>query len=443
MAGKDPDDPRLAARLVALKGPVKSPRRVNPYLLAGITGLAGACIGAYLVAFAPDATQPGETLPASTASEFQNDTGLDNFRPTGEDVNPLPQAASPQPGEELDALRATIARLEAQIANLKANPVTVTDDAALSTLREQLAEVKAKAAERDTAFDAMKVENDRLAAQLEAAALIGDQSDAASEAAARAADEAARREAELAQRRAEAEALAAAQISSDMVAFRDSAGGDPAGGAAGEGRTYSGDEVFLRDGAGSAEVRQSEIIANPSHTIMQGTLIEAALETAISSDLAGNIVAQVSQDVWSYDMSRVLIPRGSKLFGRYDSDVDIGQRRVLIAWDRLVTTDGQSVQLAAYGTDRMGRSGLPGKVRTHFLQRFGSAAVVSIIGAAPNALAAKASDKSTADTVQNVGDNLNDAVGTVLEQYLTIAPTISIDQGAVVMVRIDADIELF
>ena len=110
---------------------------------------------------------------------------------------------------------------------------------------------------------------------------------------------------------------------------------------------------------------------------------------------------------------------------------------------RSVTTDGQSVELAAYGTDRIGRSGLPGKVRTHFLQRFGSAAVVSIIGAAPAAVAANATDKSTADTVQNVGDNLNDAVGTVLEQYLTMSPTISVDQGAVVMVQIDADIELF
>ena len=445
MAGQTQDDPRLAARLEVLKGPIKSPRRVNPYLLAGITGLAGAGIGAYLVAFAPDPTPTGEVLSASTAREFQDGIGLDNFRPTGDEATALPQVAAPPPSEDLDALRATIARLEAQIGDLKAHPATVTDEAALTALRDQLAEVKAKATERDTAFDAIKVENDRLAAQLEAAALIGDKSDAESEAAARAADVVARREAELAKRRAEAEALATAQISSDMVAFRDSAGSNAtgAGGTAGEGRTYTGDEAFLRAGATPSSARQSEVIANPSHTIMQGTLIEAALETAINSDLAGTIAAQVSQDVWSFDMSRVLIPRGSKLFGRYDSDVDLGQRRVLIAWDRLVTTDGQSVQLAAYGTDRIGRSGLPGKVRTHFLQRFGSAAVVSILGAAPAAVAANATDKSTADTVQNVGDNLNDSVGTVLEQYLTIAPTISVDQGAVVMVRIDADIELF
>lgn len=185
------------------------------------------------------------------------------------------------------------------------------------------------------------------------------------------------------------------------------------------------------------------MIANPGHTIMQGTLIEAALETALSSDLQGNVVAQVSHDVWSFDMSRVLIPRGSKLFGRYDSDVDLGQRRVLIAWDRLVTSDGQSVELAAYGTDRVGRSGLPAKVRSHFLQRFGSAALISIIGAAPAVAAANIKDEAVSDAAQNVGDGFTDAVGTVVGDYLTIAPTLSVDQGAIVMIRVDADLELF
>ena len=447
MAGKDQDDPRLAARLEALKGPIKSPRRVNPYLLAAVTGITGAGLGAYLVAFAPTPSQPAEVVAASTAREFQDNTGLDNFRPTGSDVTHLPQAPAPKPGEDLDALRGTIVRLEAELDGLKTHPATMTDDAAIAALRDQLAAVQVKATERDAVYAALKEDNDRLAAQLEASALIADKSGTGPDAAAGDADEAARREADLAQKRAAAEALATAQISSDMVAFRDSSGGDAkgagAGGTGGEGRTFTGDEAFLRDGAAPTSVRPSEIIANPSHTIMQGTLIEASLETAISSDLAGNIVAQVSQDVWSFDMSRVLIPRGSKLFGRYDSDVNLGQRRVLIAWDRLVTTDGQSVQLAAYGTDRIGRSGLPGEVRTHFLQRFGSAAVVSIIGAPSAAAAASTANKSASTTAQNVAGNLNDAVGTVLQQYLTIAPTISVNQGAVVMVRIDTDIELF
>ncbi|MCU0731786.1 MAG: TrbI/VirB10 family protein, partial [Hyphomonas sp.] len=208
-------------------------------------------------------------------------------------------------------------------------------------------------------------------------------------------------------------------------------------------REATGDAAFLREGAGRAEVRTAEIIANPGSTLVQGTLIEAGLETTISTDLAGNVVAQVSHDVWSFDMSRVLVPRGAKLYGRYDSDTDLGQRRVLIAWDRLVTPDGQSVDLAAYGTDAVGRSGLPGKVRTHFLKRFGSAALISIIGAAPAVAAAQVEDENAADAVEDIGDGFTESLGTVLGDYLTIAPTIYVNQGTVVLIRVDADIEMF
>ena len=147
---------------------------------------------------------------------------------------------------------------------------------------------------------------------------------------------------------------------------------------------------------------------------------------------------------WSFDMSRVVVPRGSRLFGRYDSDVDAGQRRVLIAWDRLVTTDGQSVELAAYGTDRVGRSGLPGTVRNHFLQRFGTAALISLIGAVPTVAAAKYdSNQVASDAAEDVGNDLGDAVNEVMADYLSIPPTISVNQGAVVMIRVDADIEFY
>jgi type IV secretion system protein VirB10 len=203
-----------------------------------------------------------------------------------------------------------------------------------------------------------------------------------------------------------------------------------------------GDEAFRRAGARAADVRQAEVIARPSATVMQGTLIEASLETAISTDLSGNVAAIVSHDVWSFDMSRILIPRGSRLYGRYASEVRIGQRRVLIAWDRLVTTDGLSARFAAFGTDRIGRSGLPGTIRRHFLQRFGSAALISVIGAIPAIAASRyQGDEIVSETVENVGEDFGGAVDDVMAEYLGIPPTISVNQGAVVMVRVDTDLE--
>ena len=84
------------------------------------------------------------------------------------------------------------------------------------------------------------------------------------------------------------------------------------------------------------------------------------------------------------------------------------------------------------------------KVMEDFLQRFGTAALISVIGAVPDIAAAKyASDEVASDTAENVGTDLGEAVNTVMADYLRIPPTISVTQGAVVMVRVDADIEFY
>lgn len=443
---EEDQDAKLAARIARMK-PAESPKRrrfgMNPYALSAVTALAGVGVGAWLVLAAPDAPAPAPALETASVSDFQGDgTGTDGFNISKAKPQIAPSASGTA---EAERLQAEVDALNAQIADLKANPVTVTDEAALEALNAQVAALDADAKARETALSDLERENIRLQTELDTKALIAG--DGAAEAA-RA------REEELARKRQEAEALKDSQIHSDMVALRSSGdlGGD--GSAAGDmpgtgapvapGQAVSGGDAFRKAGAKAAEVRQAEVIADPAHTVMQGTLIEAALETAISTDLAGAVSALVSHDVWSFDMSRVLIPRGSRLYGRYDSDVSIGQRRVLIAWDRIVTTDGQSVDLAAFGTDRIGRSGLPGTVRRHFLQSFGAATLISVIGAVPAIAASKYQDNAVvSDTVENVGDDLGNAVNDVMADYLSIPPTISVNQGAVVMIRVDADLAFY
>ena len=89
----------------------------------------------------------------------------------------------------------------------------------------------------------------------------------------------------------------------------------------------------------------------------------------------------VSEDVYSVDGVRLLIPRGSRLVGRYRAGVDIAQRRVTIAWDRIILPAGQTVQISSFGGDELGRSGVTGFVDTRFAERFGSAALISLISA--------------------------------------------------------------
>ncbi len=80
--------------------------------------------------------------------------------------------------------------------------------------------------------------------------------------------------------------------------------------------------AFLNDRS-NAGVETSNAVPNrrPDATIMQGAFIRGILETAINSDLPGQVRAVVTQDVYSFDGRRILIPSGSRLIGDYRSGI--------------------------------------------------------------------------------------------------------------------------
>ena len=133
-------------------------------------------------------------------------------------------------------------------------------------------------------------------------------------------------------------------------------------------------------GANETSSVRSTVMADPANTVVQGTLIPAVLETAIQSDLPGFARAVVSQDVRSFDGSKILVPRSSRLIGEYKGGISAGQKRVYLMWTRLVRPDGVSIALASPAVDSAGQTGIGGKVNDHFLQRFGSAILLSLLG---------------------------------------------------------------
>ena len=144
----------------------------------------------------------------------------------------------------------------------------------------------------------------------------------------------------------------------------------------------SDNEAFaLRVGNGRVDMASAIHAIAPSTTVAQGAFIPAVLETAIDSDLPGYVRAVVSQDVRSFDGSRVLVPRTSRLIGQYKSGLQAGQKRVYVLWTRLIRPDGVSVALASPAISQDGKSGLSGDVDTHFVERFGSATMLSVVGA--------------------------------------------------------------
>lgn len=136
-------------------------------------------------------------------------------------------------------------------------------------------------------------------------------------------------------------------------------------------------------------------LANPSYTVPQGTIIPAVLETAFDSTRPGRVRALVQRDVHSFDGTRVLVPRGSRLFGEYEAGLSPGESRAMIQWTRLMRPDGVSISLDSPASDPLGRGGVEGDVDTHFWERLGGGLLNTVLGLGVGVVAGEASGGST------------------------------------------------
>ena len=140
---------------------------------------------------------------------------------------------------------------------------------------------------------------------------------------------------------------------------------------------------FFNEDIKDARYLSSRVVPKISpYELKRGSVIPATLITGINSDLPGQVTAQVSQNVYDSATGRhLLIAQGSKLFGRYDSNVSFGQGRVLVVWTDIIFPDGSTLQLEGMaGTDAGGYSGFKDRINNHYLRTFGSAILVALIG---------------------------------------------------------------
>lgn len=443
------DNNDLEKRLSALEGGNSAaPARKKPSLAVAAVGAAGiALLGglAYLSLQGDDEA----SLPTAQPEEFQAEgQGFGEIDPFVPPAPPEPEIQIVETPVEPNAeLLAQLAALQAQIEAIKNAPVPVAADntaaaEAMQALTDRIAALQESSEAAQEQFQDALAQRDRelekLRMDLELAQL---QAPAPAPATSPIDDEEARRLAELERRRQAELAFQQARIDSPTIAFGGGAGAN--GASELTERTLGQVQDFVVNGALPSPVTQAEVIANPSNTVMQGTMIQAVTETALDSSLPGAIRAIISEDVHAFDGSRVLIPRGSRLIGRYQSGADIGQKRVTIAWDRIIMPDNQSVTISAFGGDELGRSGATGVVDTRFGQRFGSAALISLISAAPDVAASRVEDDDAATIIQEVGDDFSDATDDVISEYLSLSPIIYVDQGSRITVMVDRDLEIF
>lgn len=207
-----------------------------------------------------------------------------------------------------------------------------------------------------------------------------------------------------------------------------------------------------------AEKETATRLSNLGITIAQGKIINAVLETAINTELPGTLRAIVSRDTYAETGRTILIPKGSRLIGTYNTGILQGQKRVMIVWTRLIRPDGIDIMIGSPGIDGLGRAGVEGFVDNRYTEIFSSAILTTMLslGAAYGS-DRLLPDKSTTTTnsgggttttnvspaQQAAGDAVQNLTGiskNVVEGMINIRPTITIDQGTRINVFVNRDL---
>ncbi len=177
-----------------------------------------------------------------------------------------------------------------------------------------------------------------------------------------------------------------------------------------------------------------------------GTIIPATLISGINSDMPGQIIAQVSQNVYDSATGRyLLLPQGAKLYGVYDSKIAYGQDRVLTAWTRINYPDGTKLNIAGMGgMDTEGYSGFNDQVDNHYWKTFGNAMLLGLISG--TAQAGISADSKNGDTTSAIADGVTQQFAqtgsSLIQKNLDVQPTIKIRGGYKFNIMINKDIVL-
>jgi type IV secretion system protein TrbI len=268
----------------------------------------------------------------------------------------------------------------------------------------------------------------------------------------------------------ESQAAAKAQVFFQTSHVRREAGATPANAGAetaqeapvrpdsGAGVTPSTEEGSERDQAhkrgfvdakGDSQIYATGTLqrAQSPYQLMAGTVIAAALVTGVNSDLPGQMIATVTQNIYdTVTGDYLLIPQGSRMMGSYDAQVAFGQRRVLLVWTRLIMPDGTSITLdRLQGVDVAGYAGLEDQVNSHWGRIFAGAAVSTLLGinaelATPNQTLNSGS--LTVAIRQSSQDSLNQVGQQLTRKNLSVQPNLTVRPGFPVRIIVNKDLIL-
>ena len=184
------------------------------------------------------------------------------------------------------------------------------------------------------------------------------------------------------------------------------------------------------------------------NALWTGTVIPGILITAVNTDLPGNVLARVTQNVYDSQTGRkLLIPQGTVLIARYNSSVSYAQNRVQIVWDTIIRPDGFQLDLdGANGVDRAGMSGQAGTVNENWFEYLKAAGIITMFSVANSKMTEAAAAYASGEAASNLASSSSDVVGqlgeNIISRALNIQPTLTVDNGTLINVMLNKTLYL-
>jgi hypothetical protein len=233
------------------------------------------------------------------------------------------------------------------------------------------------------------------------------------------------------------------------------------GSAAAAGLSSSGMQASRQSAASAAQTNREEFYGNTSgggstlrggyyigaDTLWIGTIIPAVLVTGINTDLPGEVIARVSENIYdSHTGKHLLIPQGTVLAARYNSSVSYAQHRVQIVWDELIRPDGYMLELEGMNAvDKAGASGQEAEYHENWFEYLKAAGIITLFSTA-NANMTEAAAKYSTSVAGNVAQAnsqmVNQLGGNIIDRALDIKPTLTVESGTQINIMLNKNIYL-
>jgi type IV secretion system protein TrbI len=180
------------------------------------------------------------------------------------------------------------------------------------------------------------------------------------------------------------------------------------------------------------------------YEVLAGTVIPASLITGLNSDLPGEVIAQVTENVYDTVTGHVLlVPQGARFIGTYDSVIAFGQSRALVVWQRIVMPNGTSVQVDNLpATDTAGYAGLEDQVDYHTWSLLKGIALSTLLGVGSQLSFGNQQNDLIQAIAQSAQNSTAQAGQSIVEKELNIQPTITVRPGWPLRVIVHKDLVL-